>query len=294
MRGRQVTWLIAIAAAATIDASAQSLPSMAIAGSVRPYQVVRGDTLGSIGARFGVDPGTLATDNALAAAAPLAVGRTLVIDNRHLVPAAVAESDIVVNIPQRMLFHRAGEVTALPVAVGRRDWPTPRGRFTVVALERHPTWDVPASIAAEARRRGRELPASIPPGPDNPLGDFWIGLSGGGIGLHGTNAPGSIYRAATHGCIRLHPDDIDWLFPRVAPAAVVTTVYQPVLLARVDARVYLEVHPDIYRKVSDVLAQARTAAESLGLADAIDWKVAAAAIEARHGVARDVTIAAAR
>jgi L,D-transpeptidase ErfK/SrfK len=119
-------------------------------------------------------------------------------------------------------------------------------------------------------------------------------LSGGGIGIHGTNAPGSIYRAATHGCIRLHPDDVAWLFPRVARGAVVATIYQPVLLAKIDGRVYLEVHADAYRKAPDAVAQARTAAAALGLADAMDWNVAAAAVGARHGVARDVTIAAPR
>jgi L,D-transpeptidase ErfK/SrfK len=279
--------LIAIVASAAIDAAAQTPP--AITGGVRSYQVARGDTLGGIGARFGVDARALAADNALDAAAPLAAGRTIVIDNRHLVPAAVDDADIVVNVPQRMLFHRGGDIAGLPVAVGRRDWPTPRGRFTVISREEHPTWDVPASIAEEARRSGRELPKSIPPGPDNPLGDYWIGLSGEGIGLHGTNAPGSIYRAATHGCIRLHPDDVAWLFPRVALEAVVTLIYQPVLLAEIAGRVYLEVHPDIYGKVPDALGRARTAAAALGLTGAIDWDRAAAIAGARHGLAREVT-----
>jgi L,D-transpeptidase ErfK/SrfK len=289
---QQLTWLIAIVAAAAVNVAAQPSSSPAITGSVRSYHVLRGDTLGSIGARFGVDPGTLAADNGLGSAATLAAGRTIVVDNRHLVPAAVDGADIVINIPQRMLFHLDGGVTAFPVAVGRRDWPTPRGRFTVVVLERHPTWDVPASIAEEARRRGRELPKSIPPGPDNPLGDFWIGLSGGGIGIHGTNAPGSIYRTATHGCIRLHPDDVAWLFPRVTPGAAVATIYLPVLLAEVDGRVYLEVHADAYRKAPDALAQVRTHAEAQGLTEAIDWDAAGATVRARQGIARDVTKAA--
>ena len=138
-------------------------------------------------------------------------------------------------------------MTAIPVAVGRPQWATPRGSFTIVLREENPTWDVPRSILDEARRRGRSHPARVPPGPDNPLGAFWLGLSQGSIGLHGTNAPSSIYSFASHGCVRLHPDDIAWLFPRVAVGDRVELIYEPVLLAAVGAQVFLEVHRDAYQ-----------------------------------------------
>jgi L,D-transpeptidase ErfK/SrfK len=159
----------------------------------------------------------------------------------------------------------------------------------VVSRERDPVWDVPASIAEEARRRGRTLPKSVPPGPDNPLGRYWLGLSRGGVGLHGTNAPSSIYRAATHGCIRLHPDDIAWLFPRIAVGATVTTTYEPVLLAEVDGRVFLEVHADVYRRAPPAAATVRTLATALAITHRIDWAKADTATAAREGLARDVT-----
>ncbi len=191
---------------------AQDAGQFALTGGVSIHEVVRGDTLSSLSARLGVGVRALAADNGLADTAVLRAGSRLQIDNRHIVPAAVAAAPLVVNLPQRMAFHRNAAVTAIPVAVGRPQWATPRGSFTIVLREENPTWDVPRSILEEARRRGRSHPARVPPGPANPLGAFWLGLSQGGIGLHGTNVPSSIYSFASHGCIRLHPDDIAWLF----------------------------------------------------------------------------------
>src|SRR5687767_7168221 len=171
--------LVFVAVAAAAAAAARGVDSSrALTGGVRTYTVVGGDTLRGIGARFGVDAGTLAANNELAIGARLAVGQRLNIDNRHVVPEAIGARVLVVNVPQRMLFLDDGTGSVgIPVAVGRRDWRTPVGPFTIVTTEENPTWDVPASILEEARRAGKRLSASVPPGPNNPLGRFWLGLS---------------------------------------------------------------------------------------------------------------------
>ena len=268
---------------------AQGAGTQPLAGQVMTYQVSRGDTLSSLGARHGVATQALASDNRLRITDVLQVGRALRIDNRHVVPDRSATSTLVVNIPQRMLFYRNHDVAAFPVAVGRATWPTPTGDFAVVTREQNPTWDVPASILAEMRRAGRTHPARVPPGPQNPLGAFWVGLSGGGIGIHGTNAPSSVYRFASHGCIRLHPDDIAWLFPRVDVGDAVALIYQPVLLTSVGDRVFLEVHADVDRRNAPTLPRVRELAAGQGLTERIDWGTAARVVHSRDGVARDVT-----
>jgi L,D-transpeptidase ErfK/SrfK len=201
------------------------------------------------------------------------------------------DGTIVVNIPQRMLFFRTGErVFSAPVAVGSRGWPTPVAPFRILEKETDPTWDVPDSIALEARDRGQRLPAKVPPGPNNPLGRHWLGLSIGSVGIHGTNAPASLYGAVTHGCIRVHPDDIALLFELVKVGSPGRTIYEPILLADDGHDVYLEVHPDVYRRTSGSLQdQARLMASSRGLAERIDWARADAVIAARAGIARQVT-----
>ena len=264
-------------------------PAAPLAGGIATHIVVRGDTLFALAARLGVDVETLAADNGLDLRRELTVGQRLTVDNRHIVPADAAGADLVVNLPQRMLFFFDRGVVGLPVAVGRRTWPTPIREFRVVTRETDPTWDVPASIREEARQLGRSLPASVPPGPTNPLGRFWIGLTGGAVGVHGTNAPSSIYGAVTHGCVRLHPDDIAWLFPRVQIGMTVRTIYEPVLFADVGGQVFLEVHPDVYRRASISLASVRARAADRGLAGRIDWTRAAGVVALHHGIARDVT-----
>jgi L,D-transpeptidase ErfK/SrfK len=279
----------------------QTLPAPSLAvrpeaerltGSVTDYVVSPGDTQRSIGARFGVEVGTLARENGMRVDTRLAAGQVLRIDNRHIVPAALDSAALVINVPQRMVFHRdaSSTIVGYPIAVGKPDWPTPGGEFVVKVLERHPTWEVPRSILEESRRKGRIQAPIVPPGPGNPLGDFWMGLSLAGIGIHATNAPSSIFRAASHGCIRVHPEDIAQLFDRVAVGTPGRIIYEPVLLALVNERVYLEVHRDVYRRsIAKPHEVARLLAAGAGVSDRIDWIAADAVIAAVEGVARDVT-----
>jgi L,D-transpeptidase ErfK/SrfK len=223
------------------------------------YVVRHGDSLVSIGARFGVEPNTLAEDNHLRPATVLRAGDILRVDNHHIVPEELTDG-VLVNIPQRMLFvARDGRLAgAYPIAVGRPDWPSPTGNFVIGIKEIDPTWDVPRSIQREMGRAGKRIVTAVPPGPDNPLGDRWFGLKGSGVGIHGTNQPTSIYRFTTHGCIRVHPDDARALFELTEVGSPVIIVYQPVLVAiDEEGEVWMEVHRDAYGR-SDPLSRVAT------------------------------------
>jgi L,D-transpeptidase ErfK/SrfK len=251
------------------------------------HEIVAGDSLASLGARYGIEPREIALANGLKPGAALPPGVTLRLDNRHVVPLVEDEVDVVINVPQRMLFLTSSEpLLGVPVGLGRRDWPTPVGAFSIVAKEENPTWDVPASIQAEMRREGHAVVEKVPPGPTNPLGAFWLGLSMGSVGVHGTNAPLSIFRHVTHGCVRLHPDDMARIYPLVPLGARGRIIYQPILLARTSEGVFLEVHPDIYRRMAgDGLSAIRESAAATGLAATIDWTAAANVLRARRGIA---------
>ena len=101
------------------------------------------------------------------------------------------------------------------VATGQRVYPTPLGRFQVVVKWRNPWWYPPDSDWAAGQK-------PIPPGPSNPLGTRWMGLSAPGVGIHGTPNDGSIGYSVSHGCIRMHIQDAEWLFVRVR---IATPVY---------------------------------------------------------------------
>lgn len=262
-----------------------------LTGQVQTITVGRGDTLGSLASRFGVDPATLARDNGRAPDLALQAGETLTVDNRHIVPLFAAGLGIVVNVPQRMLFvAREGGATGYPVAVGRPSWPTPLGSFSIATKETNPTWDVPQSIRAEALRAGRSLPLKVPPGPRNPLGTHWMGLSGGGVGIHGTNAPTSVYKTTTHGCIRLRPEDIVAVFAQTEVGERGALLYQPILVAVNAGRVFVEAHRDVYgRGPADAMDFVQTRARELGVFDSVDWDLVTQVIQQRAGIARLVT-----
>jgi L,D-transpeptidase ErfK/SrfK len=261
----------------------------ALSGGVFEYTVRAGDSLTSIGARHGIPATTIARDNGRAASGVLPIGTTLVLDNRHIVPAGV-DRGILINVPQRMLFLFSDEGSrAYPVGLGRLDWPTPLGEFHVIIKETQPTWHVPMSIQEEMRRAGRTPVAVVPPGPDNPLGRFWIGLSIPAIGVHDTIAPSSVYSFLTHGCIRVHPDLVVDLFNRTAVGMRGRIVYEPVLVAASGNGIYLEVHPDVYRRRGEPLTALRALTAGLPLAERLDWTLAERVVQRREGVARDVT-----
>lgn len=261
-----------------------------LSGGEFEYTVVPGDYLIRIGARFGVSAEVIARENHVRYDSILYPGKRLNIDNRHIVPEG-SEDGIVINLPQAMLFlFRNGEIqAAYPVGLGKPSWPTPAGRFRVEDLIANKTWVVPKSIQQEMLREGKAVLAKVPPGPDNPLGKYWVGLSIPGYGIHGTIAPASIYHFQSHGCIRMQPDDVAAFFRMVKVGMQGNIVYEPLLLAVVgNGRIFIESHPDIYRKGIDYLKTAHELAGASG--SKIDWQLARKVIEMKEGVARDVTL----
>jgi len=111
---------------------------------------------------------------------------------------------ILVSIPDRKLAVIEGDrvVRVFDTAVGAPHSPSPVGVYTIVNSIERPTWYT----------KGR----TVPPGPANPLGTRWLGLSLKGYGIHGTNVPSSIGRRASHGCIRMRNRDVEQLFEMVA------------------------------------------------------------------------------
>jgi lipoprotein-anchoring transpeptidase ErfK/SrfK len=136
------------------------------------------------------------------------------VHTRAVQPAVTAKSigpDIVINRAMNTLtlYDGARFVRAFRVATGQAIYPTPKGIFHIVVKWVNPWWYPPTQ---DAWARGL-MP--VPPGPDNPLGTRWMGLSVPGIGIHGTDEPSSIGYSASHGCIRMEVPDAEWLFERV-------------------------------------------------------------------------------
>jgi lipoprotein-anchoring transpeptidase ErfK/SrfK len=119
------------------------------------------------------------------------------------VPAATTKRVIVVSLEDHKLaLLEDGKVKKIyTVAVGKPSTPSPVGTFTIARRVMNPTYSHDGRI--------------VPPGPNNPVGTRWMGLSIPGYGIHGTNVPSSIGKAASHGCIRMARKDLEELYPMV-------------------------------------------------------------------------------
>jgi L,D-transpeptidase ErfK/SrfK len=262
----------------------------ALVGGQFEYAVQRGDSLTSISARFGIEQSVLARMNGIKKGATLQQDQLLQIDNRHIIPERLTDG-ILINLPQRMLYYfLAGKLMAhYPVGLGRPSWPTPMGSFNVTNIQENKTWYLPKSIQEEMRREGKIVLTQVPPGPENPLGKHWIGLSLPEIGIHGTIAPASIYHFQSHGCIRLHPDDIAALFQQVRKNLPGKIIYVPVLLTRLkDGRIFLEVNRDVYKKNIDPIAVVENSAKIQGINDMVNWDKVKEVSQLKEGLAREV------
>jgi lipoprotein-anchoring transpeptidase ErfK/SrfK len=118
---------------------------------------------------------------------------------------------IVINrsINRLYLYRRAKLWRTFAVATGQAIYPTPTGTFHIVVKWKNPWWYPPTQ---DSWAKGLK---PVPPGPDNPLGTRWMGLTAPGVGIHGTDAPASIGYSVSHGCIRMQVPDAEWLFDHV-------------------------------------------------------------------------------
>jgi lipoprotein-anchoring transpeptidase ErfK/SrfK len=127
-----------------------------------------------------------------------------------LTPDSIGEA-IVIRRGENRLFLYEGIrfVRRFQVATGRSSYPTPLGHFEIVIKERNPWWYPPVGSAWAAGEK------PVPPGPGNPLGTRWMGLSAPDVGIHGTPDAASIGYSASHGCIRMRISEAEWLFDHV-------------------------------------------------------------------------------
>ena len=178
-------------------------------------------------------------------------GRRLVLPTAHLLPKAPRKG-IVVNIAELRLYWFPGNGKApvsFPIGVGREGFKTPLGKTKVTRKKKGPAW----YPTKNARKEDPELPAMVPAGPDNPLGEYALYLGWPAYLIHGTNKPWGIGRRVSRGCIRMYPENIQWLYERVSVGTPVTVVNQPIKLGRYQGDLYLEVHPS--RKQVDSLEE---------------------------------------
>jgi len=217
----------------------------------------------------------------------------VVIPSQFILPDAPREG-IVINVPEMRLYYfpqpQAGEprvVVTYPVSVGRQDWNTPHGLTQVVAKTVNPAWYPPESIRREHAADGDPLPKVVPPGPDNPLGQYALRLGRDGYLIHGTDKPYGIGMRVTHGCLRLYPRDIERLFSAVRVGTKVRIVNQPFKLGWLNGSLYLETHPPLDEDAQaseDGFTHLVSRVSNAANGQQVDWDQLEKAASDRHGI----------
>lgn len=173
-------------------------------------------------------------------------GTRVLIPAQHILPDA-PRTGMVINLAEKRIFYypkpakgQKALVYTYPIGIGRQDWESPLGDTKVVRKKKDPTWTPPQSVREEHAAKGDILPAVVPAGPDNPLGDRAMYLGIPGYLIHGTNKPAGIGMRVSHGCIRMEPQNIREIFELVPDNTPVKLIDVPFKFGLRQGGIYLE------------------------------------------------------
>jgi L,D-transpeptidase ErfK/SrfK len=292
IKGRSLGTIFVIGAALFAGALTSASPAGDLIGVPTAYVTREEDTLLDIARTY--DLGYVEIRAANPGVDPWlpGAGKSLTLPTQNVLPDAPRRG-IVINLAELRLYYfpSKGEPHSFPIGIGGEGKETPIGRTEIASKRVHPAW-IPTKSEHE---EDPDLPAAVPPGPDNPMGDYALYLGWKGYAIHGTNKPYSIGRRDSHGCIRMYPEDIETLFRLAAVGTPVTVVDQPAKAGWSGDVLYLEVHPEQSdadwlesqgepRSPGAVDAEAIVLKAAGGQADRLDWYAIALAEEQRNGV----------
>ena len=184
-------------------------------------------------------------------------GEQLVVPNKYILPDAPHEGTVI-NLPELRVYYYPkdkNEVLTFPVGIGREGADTPVVETTIIAKYVKPNW-IPPKVARDiALKEGIVLPKMIPPGPDNPLGEYAMRFSfldkktiSPTYLMHGTNDPSGVGKRSSAGCIRMYPNDMKELFQLIKIGDKVTIINKFAKAGWKGDKLYLEVHSPIDKK----------------------------------------------
>ncbi|MCH8101012.1 MAG: L,D-transpeptidase family protein [Proteobacteria bacterium] len=242
-----VLLLLALPAAATIYDLPQDGED--VVGAISSVTATYDDTLVDIARRHGLGYQDIVRANPDVNVWLPGEGTEVVLPTRFVLPPG-PRTGLVLNLAEYRMYYfpepKAGEtakVHTYPMSIGRMDWETPLGRTKIVAMARNPAWYPPQSVRDEHAADGDPLPRIVPPGPANPLGSRALRLGIPGYLIHGTNRPAGVGMRVSHGCIRMFPEDIRYLFDYIAISTPVRIINEPVKIGWQGDTLVLEAHP---------------------------------------------------
>jgi L,D-transpeptidase ErfK/SrfK len=259
--------------------------ALTVVGHVQHYRIKKGDDLLELARHYGLGYSELGVMYRKWDPFILPVGKVIEIPTQWIIPNSRG-NQIIVNTGTLRLYYyikNNSQVYTFPIGMGVLDYRTPQGKFRVINKKVHPAWHIPKELQ---KKYGM---SAMPPGPDNPLGDYKLTLSWGDYGIHGTSMPLGVGRLVSHGCTRMYPEHIKKLFPMVPVGATVQYIYEPALIGFRQGHIYLSVHEDVYFKIPSMILHVLNLIESRGLSDRVDMRKVMQTVEEHYGDPVDIT-----
>ncbi len=218
-----------------------------VVGHIRHVRATEADTLLDIARRFDLGYEEIVAANPGVDPWLPGEGTRVTLPLRFVLPPGPRIGMVINTAEMRLYFYpppntpwERRRVVTHPVGVGKVGLETPHGSFTVVDKIEGPSWTIPEELQDKFRAEGLAFQPVMPPGPENPLGDYALILDAPGYAIHGTNHPWAVGMRVSHGCVRLFPEDISTLFRRVPQGTPVRIVDLALKVGKQDGVWYLE------------------------------------------------------
>lgn len=215
-----------------------------IVGHVQSAIVQQGDNFALIAQKYNVTYTGLVEANPNVDPAKPAPGTVLVIPSAYVLPN-VPHKGIIINLAELRLYYfpkHENVVYTYPIGIGIEGWNIEPGPSKIVQKQKDPTWYPPPAVREELTQKGFDIPASIPAGPDNPLGGYMLRLSHWTYLIHGCVDPSTIGRRSSSGCFRMYPNDIEAVFNMVPVGTPVNIINEPYKIGWHGKKLYMEAH----------------------------------------------------
>lgn len=215
-----------------------------VVGKLAKIKVREGDTLADLARHYDVGYQHISDANPDIDMWIPRDGDAVLLPLSFILPDAPRKGVVINLAAMRLFYFQEGKKPVLtwPIGIGREGKSTPVGAMSIVKKTKNPAWYPTGNIRKAHAKDGDPLPAMVPAGPNNPLGQYALYLSKPAYLIHGTDKPFSIGIRASNGCIRLYPEDIERAFKYIPTETSVLVVNQPYLLGWQDNILYLEAH----------------------------------------------------
>lgn len=252
------------------------------------YTSGTGETIVSIGQRY--DVGVNAITNANPSSTDTVLPANLRVPTQHVLPP-LPHKGIIINLAEMRLYYYpegSDKVMTFPIGIGKVGKTVPMGNTAIARKVINPSWTPPKDIREYNRTvQHIELPHTMGPGPDNPLGPFALYLRVPTYLIHSTPYIESIGRRASFGCIRMNETDIKEFFPIVKAGTPVAIVNIPSKIGWQDGELYLETHPVLEEHpdggANSIVSAIQQSIQRNGLT-LVNWQMVSYLSDSRDGV----------